>query len=428
MTVTLTAIVWMPLLLYAVIKKSISILITITIMSFIFQSASVFLVGDSSIDVMLFTSLVFDFLYFMRYKKIKKFKNDTLWLILLLLISALSILGAVFRFHDVAVLGTVNAYTRSFSLSTVEASSRHFTMFVPFCVYCITYIFFDNLTFSEKLETRIFNLIVTVVLIFGLWQWLDTNKIVPETILKELIYSNTAHWNSIAYGKEVESYNMRVFSTFSEPSYCGVFLAASFWSYVYRKRNKMENFLMFMCLVELVVNLSGSGIAAFFAGSLYTVFFIKGISHKKKLNIIGVAIIGLIIALISGFGAHLIDYVSRKFMSVSFFERSLWNEYALKAFKDTFGLGAGYGSLRASGIIQNILGQIGLFGLLCYIVFWLKLEKITKNIPELGIFIVAVLGAQISSCADLTLSTFWIGAYLVKIRQNQKRSVVNDRT
>ena len=56
--------------------------------------------------------------------------------------------------------------------------------------------------------------------------------------------------------------------------------------------------------------------------------------------------------------------VLHKNSSMSYIERNMWNDVALRASLDTHLLGAGLGSVRASGWIQAVLGNIGLPGLL----------------------------------------------------------------
>jgi hypothetical protein len=68
--------------------------------------------------------------------------------------------------------------------------------------------------------------------------------------------------------------------------------------------------------------------------------------------------------------SNLIDAtVVNKLDSQSGVERMRWNEYALRSFFDTGGLGAGLGSVRASSFLVAILANMGLLGLLLYMGF-----------------------------------------------------------
>ena len=60
--------------------------------------------------------------------------------------------------------------------------------------------------------------------------------------------------------------------------------------------------------------------------------------------------------------------VSNKLESQSGIERMRWNYFALKNFRDTSGFGAGLGSVRASSFVVALLANIGVIGLLLFVV------------------------------------------------------------
>ncbi len=75
-------------------------------------------------------------------------------------------------------------------------------------------------------------------------------------------------------------------------------------------------------------------------------------------------------------GVEMVDeMVFHKTQSSSYIERSSWNRVTFQAFLDTFGLGAGLGSARASSWVVSILGNIGavgaglMLGFLCLVYF-----------------------------------------------------------
>jgi hypothetical protein len=61
-----------------------------------------------------------------------------------------------------------------------------------------------------------------------------------------------------------------------------------------------------------------------------------------------------------------------KLNSPSGIERTWWNEVAFQNFVDTWGIGAGLGSARASTVALAILSNVGIIGALLYIVFFVK--------------------------------------------------------
>lgn len=58
-----------------------------------------------------------------------------------------------------------------------------------------------------------------------------------------------------------------------------------------------------------------------------------------------------------------------KMDSYSGVERGEWNMQALRNFFDTYGLGVGFGSARASSFVVVLLSNLGLFGTVCYGLF-----------------------------------------------------------
>jgi hypothetical protein len=74
---------------------------------------------------------------------------------------------------------------------------------------------------------------------------------------------------------------------------------------------------------------------------------------------------------------HLMDEaIFEKAGSASGQERSYWNYISLKSVADTFGLGVGLGSSRASSWPVAVLSQLGVFG--CMMLVWLVLDLVRR--------------------------------------------------
>jgi len=88
-------------------------------------------------------------------------------------------------------------------------------------------------------------------------------------------------------------------------------------------------------------------------------------------------IVGLTIALngsLSSSARDLFDmFLFEKLASSSGVERSAWNMVALQSFFDTFGLGVGNGSARASSFVIAVLSNLGIFGTIPFAIFFLKI-------------------------------------------------------
>jgi hypothetical protein len=63
------------------------------------------------------------------------------------------------------------------------------------------------------------------------------------------------------------------------------------------------------------------------------------------------------------------DLILNKSQSTSGLERKAWAMGGLEVFVDTWGLGAGTGSIRSNGLIFVLLGSVGLPGTLAFLLF-----------------------------------------------------------
>ena len=83
--------------------------------------------------------------------------------------------------------------------------------------------------------------------------------------------------------------------------------------------------------------------------------------------------LGALFVLETRFGQKLSDYISvtliNKLSSDSGMERSAWNRHAWNNFLDTYGLGVGLGSARASSYALVLLSNLGVIGTLFYLMF-----------------------------------------------------------
>ena len=100
----------------------------------------------------------------------------------------------------------------------------------------------------------------------------------------------------------------------------------------------------------------------------------KGGLTNEFLVALGAAITVLIIL---AFRASLFDplinlideFVFRKAMTSSYYERTHWNAVAWDSFFSTWGLGIGFGSTRTSSWVASILSNTGIVGSLCMLIF-----------------------------------------------------------
>lgn len=74
--------------------------------------------------------------------------------------------------------------------------------------------------------------------------------------------------------------------------------------------------------------------------------------------------------------------VFKKTQSESFTERSNWNEWAMKAFMGTNGIGVGVGGVRTSNFFINVLSSTGIVGALFFALFILKIVRAKAKIDD----------------------------------------------
>jgi hypothetical protein len=79
------------------------------------------------------------------------------------------------------------------------------------------------------------------------------------------------------------------------------------------------------------------------------------------------------------------DVLFNKMSSASGIERGMWNQQAITNFFDTYGLGAGIGSVRASSFATSLLGNIGVFGAVAFVgfIFLMVFDKRDRD-PEVA--------------------------------------------
>jgi hypothetical protein len=85
------------------------------------------------------------------------------------------------------------------------------------------------------------------------------------------------------------------------------------------------------------------------------------------------------------FSELLNQFVLNKMSTSSGVERSRWNDQAIQNFVDTFGFGAGNGSVRASSFPVAVLGSLGVLGAAGYAMFLLSIWFGKKNPRPSGV-------------------------------------------
>lgn len=95
-----------------------------------------------------------------------------------------------------------------------------------------------------------------------------------------------------------------------------------------------------------------------------------------------VAVLAIVLIVVTPAGQYLLDMGDRlifsKAESASGLERGVWASEGFRVFRETYGFGAGLGSVRSNGIVPVILANIGWPGLVLSVIFmWLVFLKPT---------------------------------------------------
>jgi hypothetical protein len=122
--------------------------------------------------------------------------------------------------------------------------------------------------------------------------------------------------------------------------------------------------LLFYCYLETLV------LALWRPVTRYMVFFLVGAPLVALVSITAIAMNDSYSSYIQGL---LNTMVLNKMSTDSGVERSSWNRQALQNFFDTYGFGAGNGSVRASSILFGIPASLGVVGTLFFSLFFAKL-------------------------------------------------------
>jgi hypothetical protein len=109
-------------------------------------------------------------------------------------------------------------------------------------------------------------------------------------------------------------------------------------------------------------------------------------------------------------GDLLDTFIFKKMSTASGVERSNWNSQAIRNFVDTFGLGAGNGSVRASSFPIAVIASLGVIGAVTYALFLVSIwfKKDIKAAPS----VVATQVAARSACLAWLIAATASGGFI----------------
>lgn len=401
----LFTIIWGGMLIFAFFNKDIKKMLFLTLLSMLFQCANFISYNGLGVGPQIITSLLFIVKYMsLSKKKLVLIKNNRIKIIDFILLFI--ILLASYSSYSNGVLND----------KILNIIQLIVYVFCYFSMRKVSYYLEDN-----ELYSMIRKLIVFVVTI-GLIQWISTNFISPlRTILKPLLYNDNSM--NVYFNYNDPYHNKRIYAMFMEPSYLAGFLVGAFYYILsYTDKFKSNIFLLFITLIEIILTTSSTAYVAFASFGLIFILYSKQLKFKSKLLII---ILGLVSCFIMYFFFYdLLDAVIfSKSQSGSGVTRIRWNREALEAFNTSKLIGVGYKNIRGSSIIYSLLGELGVLGLVSYIMFvFMSVYKFfiknKNNMVSVGYYgtmaaVIAMSICQIVACPDLDLCTFWLWLYIL---------------
>jgi hypothetical protein len=220
---------------------------------------------------------------------------------------------------------------------------------------------------------------------FSMYQLANATLHIPYPSV--ILYTNPTH---VIYDAYKIAGVWRLNSTLNEASeaafYMGPGLALLSWELVTHRIRWQTLVSFLLVLVAVVLTVSTTGYACLGAIAAGGIFFAvrrtfgkRGLAPLKLVILVGLVTTIVPLLVMTNVG----QTVNKVFESVfinkvdsdSYKERSLWNELAVQSARDSYYMGAGWGSVRASSFLCSLLGAIGIPGTLLFFYFLLRLAR-----------------------------------------------------
>ncbi|NHN87577.1 hypothetical protein [Acetobacter conturbans] len=218
------------------------------------------------------------------------------------------------------------------------------------------------------------------------WQFLARTIHVPP-FPRELFYSNTG-W-AVLDGQTAGPLP-RINASFTEPSACASYLCGvvftCLWLTLKGYKVKGMRPLIWASTLALCLTTSTTGFASVAIGLMLLPFLVvvtgsaRLLGRIGQLAMIGGVILGMMMVTVVTFVPSVVtaaqtvaESTADKKQSASYKERSQADADAMTVFRETYGLGAGWGSNRSSSLAAGLLASVGVIGVIALLVFDWKL-------------------------------------------------------
>ncbi|HET8933384.1 MAG TPA: hypothetical protein VFN67_08100 [Polyangiales bacterium] len=223
---------------------------------------------------------------------------------------------------------------------------------------------------------------------------------------------------------------MRIHGTFSEASAYAAFtlplFAFSFYLWLHGVRALYTGTLAATSGTLLLISTSATAYVGIIMYATMLVFcliyrsYVRG--HMPRLGLIlagallALVLVGSLFVLETRFGERISDYMSvtllNKLDSSSGNERSLWNRHAWHNFLDTYGVGVGLGTARASSYALVLLSNLGAIGTVFYLMFLASILRKPDPEPNADEIVCEAAGQAVLaglSCALVSAAVYDMG-------------------
>jgi hypothetical protein len=410
--------VYIPMSIMALFLP-IKYMIGLTVISSVFQAASVFTISGNSISPFLFMCVAL-----CLKGVIVIFVSGRLvlpkWFIVYLLFLGVMVVAyfiSPVRFGNLQIL--VDSYSRIYTYLADLAVNSSLRSIVTLIVYILAavVIYNNRMGISGQFVMATARISVTIVLIVGFAALLIPRNEDTMFFWRNLIYSDNESTSIEALGMlGIYRFN----GTFKEASYCGGFLSPVLTALLLGEKKK-DQILMSIVLIAAILNASSTGLVVLLGGVF--VYFLKGRNVSLKSMLVACGIFGVLAILVTG-NFHVIDtLLFQKLQTSSGIQRTLMNQNCWDVLLGTKLLGVGFNHIRGSSFLFSMLGQSGVVGTALLIVFVYKVfvghtgkinwEKCGKARRFAIVYMAFSLFGQVLAQPDIFLSNFWFGIFLL---------------
>lgn len=219
--------------------------------------------------------------------------------------------------------------------------------------------------------------------------------------------------------QEIDAWGGRMPGTFSEPSTAGIMLAGcvvGLLSQPFSKNGRLIALLAALLAFALVE--STASLAAVALGILLLILskpifrppWYLHIGRLKSLFLM-LLIVGLvgITVTFSPIGSSILEHTLSKQESLSYVNRIAADQYALELVKQTHGFGVGLGSNRPSSLATSLLSNVGVLGLVVFVVMCVRLlSNVSGEHAWIRWAACAVLIDMLMGGPDITAPVLWV--------------------